>query len=113
MVPIKMLTRKSYGGGLDRGERDMNSKVLWGEGLLLRPQHFQRQDHYHEHRLHKSIDAVHPYAWGVERLEVDRDALGSNVLRILALTLRFQDGELVDAPGADELPATVDLGQLQ
>jgi type VI secretion system protein ImpJ len=108
-----MLTRKSYGGGLDRRERDMNSKVLWGEGLLLRPQHFQRQDQYHEHRLHKSIDAVHPYAWGVERLELDRDALASNVLRILALSLRFQDGELVDAPGPDELPPTVDLGLLQ
>lgn len=91
----------------------MNSKVLWGEGLLLRPQHFQRQDQYHEHRLHKSIDTVHPYAWGVERLEVDREALGSNVLRILALSLRFQDGELVDAPGPDELPPTVDLNQLQ
>jgi type VI secretion system protein ImpJ len=90
----------------------MNSKVLWGEGLLLRPQHFQRQDQYHEHRLHKSIAAVHPYAWGVERLEIDRDALASNVLRILALSLRFQDGELVDAPGPDELPPTVDLGQL-
>ena len=91
----------------------MNSKVLWGEGLLLRPQHFQRQDQYHEHLLYKSIDAVHPYAWGVERLEVDRDALGSNVLRILALALRFQDGELVDAPGPDELPPTVDLNLLQ
>jgi type VI secretion system protein ImpJ len=95
------------------GNATMNSKVLWGEGLLLRPQHFQRQDQYHEHRLHKSIDAVHPYAWGVERLEIDRDAIGNNVLRILALSLRFQDGELVDAPGPDELPPTVDLGQLQ
>jgi len=91
----------------------MNSKVLWGEGLLLRPQHFQRQDQYHEHRLHKSIDAVHPYSWGVERLEIDRDGLGSNVLRILALSLRFQDGELVDAPGVDELPPTVDLAALE
>jgi type VI secretion system protein ImpJ len=89
----------------------MSSKVLWGEGLLLRPQHFQRQDQYHEQRLHKSIHAVHPYAWGVERLQVDRDALGSNVLRILDLALRFQDGELVDAPGVDELPETVDLSQ--
>jgi len=90
----------------------MNSKLLWGEGLLLRPQHFQRQDQYHEHRLHKSIATVHPYAWGVERLEIDRDAIGNDVLRILALSLRFQDGELVDAPGPDELPPTVDLGQL-
>jgi type VI secretion system protein ImpJ len=84
-----------------------------GRGLLLRPQHFQRQDQYHEQRLHKSIKAVHPYAWGVERLQVDRDALASNVLRILDLALRFQDGELVDAPGVDALPDTVDLSLLQ
>lgn len=91
----------------------MTRKVLWGEGLLLRPQHFQRQDQYHEHCLNKSIRAVHPYAWGVEKLEVDRDALANSVLRILALAVRFQDGELVDAPGADELPGTIDLSQLQ
>ena len=91
---------------------NMASKVLWGEGLLLRPQHFQRQDQYHEHRLYKSIRAVHPYAWGIDVLQIDREALSSNVLRILELALRFQDGELVDAPGADELPDTIDLGQL-
>ena len=91
----------------------MTSKVLWGEGLLLRPQHFQRQDQYHEHCLQKGIKAVHPYAWGVERLEVDREALANNVLRINHLALRFQDGELVDAPGADELPDTIDLNLLQ
>jgi predicted component of type VI protein secretion system len=83
------------------------SKVLWGEGLLLRPQHFQRQDPYHEHRLCKSIRAVHPYAWGVEALRIERDALASNILRVLSLARRFQDGEWVDAPGADELPDTV------
>jgi type VI secretion system protein ImpJ len=90
----------------------MTSKVLWGEGLLLRPQHFQQQDQYHEHRLHEGIKAVHPYAWGVDRLQVDRDSLADNVLRILDLSLRFQDGELFDAPGIDELPPTIDLSLL-
>ena len=90
----------------------MTSKVLWGEGLLLRPQHFQRQDHYHEQCLHKSIKAVHPYAWGVEALQVDREALTNSVLRLLALAVRFQDGELVDAPDVDALPETVDLSLL-
>ena len=27
----------------------MSSKILWGEGLFLRPQHFQQQDRYHEY----------------------------------------------------------------
>jgi type VI secretion system protein ImpJ len=90
----------------------MTSKVLWGEGLLLRPHHFQRQDQYHEHRLHEGIRTVHPYAWGVQRLQVDRDALANNMLRILELSVRFDDGEVVDAPGVDELPPTVDLSAL-
>jgi type VI secretion system protein ImpJ len=90
----------------------MTSKVLWGEGLFLRPQHFQQQDQYHEHRLNASVKVVHPYTWGVNQLQVDREALASNGLRILELSLRFQDGELYDAPGADELPDTVDLSQL-
>ncbi|NRR30323.1 type VI secretion system baseplate subunit TssK [Oxalobacteraceae bacterium] len=91
----------------------MTSKVLWGEGLFLRPQHFQQQDRYHEQRLHDSVKALHPYAWGVDQLQLDRDALASNTLRILELSLRFQDGELYSAPGADELPDSVDLSGLQ
>jgi len=90
----------------------MSNKVLWGEGLFLRPQHFQQQDQYHEHRLNESVKAVHPYAWGVHQLQVDRDALASNTLRILELSLRFQDGELFDAPGLDETPDPVDLSGL-
>jgi type VI secretion system protein ImpJ len=36
------------------------SKVLWGEGLFLRPQHFQQQDRYHEARLNDTATALHP-----------------------------------------------------
>ncbi|WP_338764339.1 type VI secretion system baseplate subunit TssK [Massilia sp. METH4] len=90
----------------------MTSKVLWGEGLFLRPQHFQQQDLYHEHRLHHSLRAVHPYAWGVNTLRVDTDALANNVLRVLELSLRFPDGELVEAPAADALPPSVDLSTM-
>lgn len=87
----------------------MSSKVLWGEGLFLRPHHFQQQDQYHEQRLHASLRAVHPFAWGVQHLAIDAPSLDTGKLRILALSLRFPDGELVDAPGEDALPAALDL----
>jgi len=87
----------------------MSSKVLWGEGLFLQPHHFQQQDQYHEQRLHAGLCAVHPFAWGVQRLRVDVAALETGKLRILALSLRFPDGEMVDAPGEDALPAALDL----
>jgi type VI secretion system protein ImpJ len=88
------------------------SKLLWGEGLFLRPQHFQQQDRYHEARLQQTARALHPYAWGVRRLAVDLDALKSDTLRLNELSLIFPDGELYDAPRADALPLQVRLGAL-
>jgi len=90
----------------------MPSRVLWGEGLFLRPQHFQQQDRYHDARLNQTARALHPYSWGVRRLVVDLDALRSSVLRIEALSLLFQDGEVVHAPGGDALPPPVRLSEL-
>lgn len=86
-----------------------SSKVLWGEGLFLRPQHFQRQDAYHEWRLAEVARTLHPYAWGVRRLRVDADALNSGVLRFHELQLLLPDGELFSAPQDDELPEPISL----
>ena len=89
-----------------------SSKVLWGEGLFLRPQHFQRQDAYHEWRLAEVARAMHPYSWGVRRVRIDTDALASGVLRFTELQLIFADGELYSAPQEDELPAPVALNTI-
>ena len=86
-----------------------SSKLLWGEGLFLRPQHFQRQDAYHEWRLAEVSRAMHPYAWGLRRCKVDTDALATGVLRFTELQVIFPDGELYSAPQEDELPAPVSL----
>lgn len=85
------------------------SKVLWGEGLFLRPQHFQQQDTYHESRLAEMASSLHPYAWGLRKLIIDVDALTNGVLRIEHLQLIFPDGELFNAPQDDALPAPISL----
>lgn len=58
------------------------------------------------------MSAFYPYAWGVRQLQVDREALANNTLRLLELSVIFQDGELYHAPGADSLPEMLDLAQL-
>ena len=60
-----------------------SAKVLWGEGLFLRPQHFQRQDAYHEWRLAQVGRVLNPYAWGVRSVKVDTEALAIGQLRLL------------------------------
>ncbi len=89
-----------------------SSKVLWGEGLFLRPQHFQRQDAYHEWRLAQAMRQLHPYSWGVRRMHIDSDALATGILRFLELQVVFPDGEMYSAPGEDDLPAAVSLASL-
>lgn len=88
------------------------SKVLWGEGLFLRPQHFQQQDAYHESRLHHAALSLHPYYWGVRCLSFDLDALASGMLRATQLSVIFPDGEPYCAPGADRLPPAIALDSL-
>ena len=95
----------------------MSAKVLWGEGLFLRPQHFQRQDQYHEARLHHTASALHPYLWGVAHMQWDLAALKTGTLHLQALSAIFRDGEVFEAlgdgaPGSDTLPPPVDLEAL-
>jgi type VI secretion system protein ImpJ len=89
-----------------------SAKLLWGEGLFLRPQHFQQQDAYHEARLFESIRSIQPFNWGVRSVRIDADSLGANLLRLSELSLVFPDGTLYAAPLADELPQPVALDTL-
>lgn len=86
-----------------------SAKVLWGEGLFLRPQHFQRQDAYHEWRVAQMGRVLNPYAWGVRGVKVDTDALAIGQLRLIEMQAVFQDGEFFSAPAEDPLPEPVAL----
>ena len=88
------------------------SKILWGEGLFLRPQHFQQQDRYHEERLHQIFEVIHPYGWGVRTLQIDKEALVHNILRIIELSAVFQDGDVFSGPENDTLPDDISLSDI-
>ena len=43
----------------------MNShKVIWQEGMLLRPQHFQHNDRYYDHQMKTRTQLLGSYTWG-------------------------------------------------
>ncbi len=87
-------------------------KVLWSEGLTLFPQHLQQQDLYHEGRLHRTVRSINADLWGIREAKWRTEELENDLLRADTLSLVFQDGELYDAPSADDLPAPVDLSAL-
>ncbi|NHB59153.1 type VI secretion system baseplate subunit TssK [Acinetobacter shaoyimingii] len=87
-------------------------KILWGEGLFLRPQHFQIQDTYHEQRLNHTIRSTIPFSYGVESLKFDETQLGTHVLALEHVNMMWQDGEIYAAPSRDLLPEPVQLDDL-
>ena len=87
-------------------------KNLWGEGLFLRPQHFQLQDTYHEQRLNQTIRATVPFAYGVEKIRFDETKLSTQILALEHIEMIWQDGELYSAPARDLFPEPVQLDNL-
>lgn len=78
--------------------------VLWAKGTLLTPQHLQAQDRYLDEVLRLQLGALAVFPWGLTRLEFERDALAGGTLVVRAVSGRFPDGLLFDAPVADPPP---------
>jgi len=68
------------------------NKVVWSEGLFLRPQLFQQQERYFEHYIHQRASILTPYHWGFSQLTVDRKALDYGKLVINSARGIFPDG---------------------
>ena len=86
-----------------------NAKILWGEGLFLRPQHFQGQDAYLESQLKRTLLSANPFAWGVRDIELDTESLRNGVLRFNRIAAIFPNGDFYTAPENDQLPAPLPL----
>lgn len=86
--------------------QDFVHKVVWSEGLLVSPQHFQQQDRYHEYDIGARVRYLAPYAWGAIELKVDAGWLEKR--KVFALEV-FRGvlplGTPVDFSGADTAPA--------
>jgi len=89
-----------------------HAKVLWGEGLFLRPQHFQQQDAYHEELARQAMLTAQPFAWGIRHIEIDEDALAGGTLRIEQIDAVLPNGERYRAPAEDRLPPPLTLDGL-
>ncbi len=87
-------------------------RILWGEGVFLRPQHFQQQDLHMDTRLRQCMGLVHAHPWGIRAVDVDRDILATGVVRLNRLEVAFQDGTFLDAPHGEPLPLARNLNDI-
>jgi type VI secretion system protein ImpJ len=87
-------------------------RILWGEGMFLRPQHFQQQVMFLEQGLSNRLNLTQRNDWGVARCQLDEDGLKAGVIRFNDLSLLFRDGTLYQAPLSSNLPPSREISSL-
>ncbi|MFV8783888.1 type VI secretion system baseplate subunit TssK [Microbulbifer sp. SA54] len=86
-----------------------NNKVIWSEGMFLRPQHFQQQDRYLEQLVEARTRALGPYTWGIIEMAVDSEPLAMGKISLSRISAIFPDGTPVLAPENENLPDVLDV----
>ncbi|MGU3414429.1 type VI secretion system baseplate subunit TssK [Enterobacteriaceae bacterium C23F] len=80
------------------------NKVVWSEGLFLRPQLFQQQERYLEYYAHKRAATLTPFFWGFAQYEIDNEALAYGKLVLRTCKGVLPDGTPFDVPAHAEPP---------
>lgn len=85
-------------------------RVLWSEGLFLRPQHFQQQDRAAEALVRGALQAAALHPWGFSALSLDPGALEIGQVAIVLAKGVFPDGTPFAIPETMDPPQAVAIG---
>ncbi|MDU8924530.1 type VI secretion system baseplate subunit TssK [Pasteurellaceae bacterium LIM206] len=89
------------------------NRVIWKEGLLVQPQHFQQQQRHIDYIIQNQLLALNNnYNFGLLSLELDREMLNLGRIALLSARGVFPDGSYFDLPGQDLLPIPLEIKHL-
>jgi type VI secretion system protein ImpJ len=91
---------------------DIPPSVQWFEGMLLAPQHFQRQAQHHERLLSYHLGLAAPFHWGIHHARFDPSLLMDGMVRVLSLEAILPDGLVVSHSHTEpalRLPTALEL----
>jgi type VI secretion system protein ImpJ len=86
-------------------------RVVWSEGMMLQPQHFQQQSRFHESQLQKSIGLCQPHFWGISSIEIDKSHLKNGKLCLSSAQGILPDGSYFNFPDIDNMPPALDIDE--
>lgn len=86
-----------------------NNKVIWSEGMFLRPQHFQQHTRYLENYVEGRSAVLRTHPWGFGQLKLDRQLLTLGKFGIASAQGVFPDGTPFNIPGDEDAPSFLDI----
>jgi type VI secretion system protein ImpJ len=86
-----------------------HNKVIWSEGMFLRPQHFQQHDRYLQNLIEGRAAYLRAYSWGFTQLQLDEPMLALGKVAIASARGVMPDGTPFAIPGDDEPPLPLEV----
>ena len=86
------------------------NRIVWNEGLFIKPQHFQQESRHFDYMLSQSMATISEYLFGFSTLEINREFLNFGKLGLLRASGMMVDGALFDIPSEtpEPVPLTID-----
>jgi type VI secretion system protein ImpJ len=84
-------------------------KVVWSEGMLLQPQHFQQHERHEAHSREVELHTSTPFAWGFSSLELDSAALSIGKVALASAKGIFPDGTPFEMPATESIPLALEI----
>src|SRR5690554_1392867 len=85
------------------------SKVVWSDGLFIKPQHFQQQQRYLEHQINERALAVSDFLYGFSDLELNAEYLSFGRVGLVRASGLFPDGTRFNLPQDDVAPEPLEI----
>lgn len=85
------------------------NKVVWSEGMFIRPQHFQQQDRYIENYINQRCRTVCHYPWGLSHSKIDQSLLSIGKFSLAECSGVFPDGTPFAFPLQEQAPDPLEV----
>ncbi|PJG57730.1 type VI secretion system baseplate subunit TssK [Aeromonas cavernicola] len=85
------------------------NRVIWREGLFIKPQHFQQQQRYADYALQARLSALSDYFYGLQSIVINEDYLSFGRISLVGATGILPDGTVFNIPNDDVLPAPLEI----
>ncbi|MBI5276030.1 MAG: type VI secretion system baseplate subunit TssK [Burkholderiales bacterium] len=88
-----------------------NARVIWSEGLFLRPHHFQQQERFFETLIESRLGPLHAFSYGFTRLVVDQPLLLQGKFAVAGAEGMLPDGTPFAVPSEAAQLAPLDIAE--
>lgn len=85
------------------------NKVVWSDGLFIKPQHFQQQSRYHDNYTSQYVKGMETFPYGFISLIINEELLTLGKIALVSGSGMMADGTSFSFPDTDMPPPALEL----